>query len=189
MALMLCPTPLQSAENDRPEIALNVDGVSEAVAPKRAKRAKRQRRRARGQMRESVSTERSQRRSLKLTTDAGTPGQLHLDGSFELILGDNSSLRGEGRITIDVDQNDLQKLNSMVVDHVDWFTPIAHDTLDAVAALPKTIESTREILTLLSDPETQKNLRHAEQVLGLLRPLSASGITGAIPAGQKKSVE
>ena len=46
--------------------------------------------------------------------------------------------------------------------------PAGKEILKAVGALPATMKSLSEILTALSDPETQQALRRAEQLLRLL---------------------
>jgi hypothetical protein len=93
---------------------------------------------------------------------------LHLSGSYELNLGNDRFLRGEGSTTIELDRAAAEKLRIGIGQRLQGAAPAGKDFLKAVGAMPATLQSTSEILKRLSDPETQKALRQVEQLLRLL---------------------
>ena len=94
---------------------------------------------------------------------------LHLDGLFELNLGENRIVRGEGSTTIKLDQADVEKLRAIMDEKLDETTPMVSELLSVIQGLPETLRTTSEILSRLSDPETQSNLRQVEQLLRLMQ--------------------
>ncbi len=97
------------------------------------------------------------------------PIRLHLNGSFELNLGNERGVRGEGTTIIELDQATTEQLRSVIGKKLGQAGPIAKDLLKVAAQLPQTLQSTAEILKLIADPDTQQNLRQVEQLLRLLQ--------------------
>ncbi|MCS7468033.1 hypothetical protein NZK35_15375 [Stieleria sp. ICT_E10.1] len=96
------------------------------------------------------------------------PVRVQLNGSFELDLGSGNAIRGDGNITIELDRATAERLGAVSIEHLDDGTAAATEFLQMVTKLPGMLEQTAEILKLLSNPETQQNLRQVEQVLRLL---------------------
>tara|TARA_R110002073_G_scaffold73085_17_gene178861 strand:+ start:9501 stop:10145 length:645 start_codon:yes stop_codon:yes gene_type:complete len=135
------------------------------------------RRLARSASEHGVSTERRRKRSSRNGPDRlarqvkkgnDEPIQLHLSGSYELNLGNDRFVRGEGSTTIKIDRATAEKLRIGIVQSLHEATPASNDLLKAVASLPASLNSTSEILKSLSDPETQKTLRQVEQLLRMI---------------------
>ncbi|WP_345324492.1 hypothetical protein [Novipirellula rosea] len=91
-----------------------------------------------------------------------------MSGSYELHLGNDRFVRGEGSTTIKIDRATAEKLRIGIVQSLHEATPASNDLLKAVASLPASLNSTSEILKSLSDPETQKTLRQVEQLLRMI---------------------
>jgi hypothetical protein len=132
------------------------------------------RRIARASSEDVASTERRRKRSPRNAVgrrarqvEKGDDGHihLHLSGSFELNLGKERFMHGEGSTTIELDRDAVEKLRIGMAQSLHG---AGKDVLKAVEALPGTLQSTSEILSSLSDPETQKALRQIEQLLRLL---------------------
>ena len=135
------------------------------------------RRIARASSEDVVSTERRRKRSRRdgPSRRARQVGKgddarihLHLSGSYELNLGNDRFVRGEGSTTIELDRAAAEKLRIGIGQRLHGAAPAGKDFLKAVGAMPATLKSTSEILKSLSDPETQKALRQVEQLLRLL---------------------
>ena len=148
--------------------------IPDAVVTRRNRSA---RRIARASSKGVVSKERRRKRSRR-----DRPGQrakqvgkgddarihLHLSGSYELNLGNDRFMRGEGSTTIELDQAAAEILRIGIGQKLFGAAPAGKDFLEAVRAMPATLKSTSEILKSLSDPETQKALRQVEQLMQLL---------------------
>jgi hypothetical protein len=91
---------------------------------------------------------------------------VHLNGSFQVNLGHGLGVHGEGSTTVHLDPATHARLRKVIANNS---TPAAKEMLQIVARLPETLQSTSEILKILSDPDTQENLRQVEQVLRLLQ--------------------
>jgi hypothetical protein len=139
----------------RRAVRTTADGV--ASSERQRKRSPRHERRRRG----GRERERSQ-------SAEGSPVHLHVSGSYELNLGNDRVIRGEGSTTIHLDRATADKLHTVVRQRLDRAAPAGKDLLKVLASLPKTLESTSEILKSLSDPKTQESLRQVEQLLQLL---------------------
>jgi hypothetical protein len=139
----------------RRAVRTTADGV--ASSERQRKRSPRHERRRRG----GRERERSQ-------SEEGSPVHLHVSGSYELNLGKDSVIRGEGSTTIHLDQAAADKLHTVVRQGLDRAAPAGKDLLKVLLALPQTLESTSKILKSLSDPKTQESLRQVEQLLQLL---------------------
>ena len=107
------------------------------------------------------------------------PIRLHLNGSFELNLGNDRGVRGEGTTIIELDQATTQRLRSLIGKQLEQAGPLAKDLLTVAAQLPQTLHSTAEILKLIADPDTQQNLRQVEQLLRLLQQSRGKLDTGS----------
>ncbi|PAY18913.1 hypothetical protein CKO51_13865 [Rhodopirellula sp. SM50] len=122
-----------------------------------------------GRRNKRVSRERkSSRAKHPKPTPNDAPVRVQLNGSFELDLGSGNVIRGDGNITIALDRATTERLGAESIEYLDDGTAAATEFLQMVTKLPETLEQTAEILKLLSDPETQQNLRQVEQVLRLL---------------------
>lgn len=113
------------------------------------------------------------RRAKQAEKGDATGIHLYVSGSYELNLGNDRVVRGEGSTTFQLDRAAAEKLRIGIEQRVHGATPAGKDFLKAVGAMPATLKSTSEILKTLSDPETQKALRQVEELLRLL-PQSAS---------------
>jgi hypothetical protein len=98
--------------------------------------------------------------------------RVHVQGSFEIQLGEDRVARGQGSVTIEVDSNAVELLGSKVQRMLREYGPSGEEMFSAIAALPGMLKSTSEILNSLSEPETQNALRRVEKLMSLL-PQSA----------------
>jgi len=117
---------------------------------------------------------RAKRDEHKPPFDENAPIRLQLNGSFELDLGSGNVMRSEGNAAIELDRATAVRLHAESVRQMGHLATDAKNLLQVLATLPETMEKTTEILKLLSDPETQANLRQVEQLLRLLPGNSAT---------------
>ncbi|MDV6028934.1 MAG: hypothetical protein F9B45_02255 [Phycisphaera sp. RhM] len=109
----------------------------------------------------------AKRLQLSPTSPAKTPIRLQLDGSFELDLGFGNAIRGKGNISIELDRATAERLGADALGQLDESASVASDLVQTLKTVPEMVQQTAEILKLLSNPETQQNLRQVEQVLRL----------------------
>ncbi len=118
--------------------------------------------------RKRLSRKGQDRLARKVENGDNTPIHLHLSGSYELNLGNDRFVRGEGSTTIKIDRATAEKLRIGITQSLHEAAPAGNDLLKAVASLPASLHSTSEILKSLSDPETQETLRQVEQLLRMI---------------------
>lgn len=104
--------------------------------------------------------------------------RLELSGNFDLALGSDIKFQGEGSITLELDQAAAERLGVRMIEQVDRAAPLAKELNEFATGLFEALNSTSHILTSLSSPETQQNLRQVEQLLRLLEQTSSFTATG-----------
>lgn len=108
------------------------------------------------------------RRSQRASTADDSGIQLRLHGTFELDLGFGNVIRGEGNTSVELHPEHLEKLLGSLGKTSELGPSPQSDWTRLILTLPKTVETTAEILKRISDPQTQANLRQVEQLLRLL---------------------
>jgi hypothetical protein len=99
---------------------------------------------------------------------------LRVNGSFELSVGDEAVIRGQGQLTVELGQQALRSLRPLVPRQRGEASPAVGRWLEAARQFTETVRATRDILQTLSDPTTQASLRQVTQLLQMLDQLPGS---------------
>lgn len=113
--------------------------------------------------------------------NADPSNRVHLEGSFQIRLGNALVLQGNGSVSLELDQDAIERVTETLDQRSDDFLPLAASLVSVLDDLPEILSATRDILQALSDPKTQQSLRQAGQLLRLMDNLPISMPTPQAP--------
>ncbi len=111
--------------------------------------------------RESRSASRKKERGRHRSAQSDS---LKLNGTFSITWGDFEIVSGEGRVQLNLSQETVKDSASFV-----------GEQLDKLSQISETMRTASEVLSALSDPAVQENLKQVQQLLNVYKSVSGSG--------------